>query len=230
LRTLGPSNRALIMQIFQIVLYFVVFMMVLQVVGIDLTALSVFGGALGVGLGFGLQKIASNFISGIIMLFEKSTEVDDLIELADGTSGFIRHTGARYTLLETFDGREVLIPNEDFITQRITNWTYSHRKARVDIAVSIGYECDPRKALELMKEAASAHPKCMSDPGPFTFVSNFGDNGIDLGLFFWVPDVVDGRLDPKSEVMIGILEAFRAHNISIPYPQRVVRYAAEDKS
>jgi small-conductance mechanosensitive channel len=157
------------------------------------------------------------------MLFEKSTEVDDLVELADGTSGFVRHTGARYTLLETFDGKEVLIPNEDFITQRIINWTYSHRKARVDIAVSIGYECDPRQALALMKEAALTHPKCMEDPGPFSFVSRFSDNGIELGLYFWVPDVVDGRLDPKSEVMIAILEAFRAHNITIPYPQRVVQ-------
>jgi small-conductance mechanosensitive channel len=225
IRTLKPSNRALIMQIFQIVLYFIVFMVMLQVVGIDLMALSVFGGALGVGLGFGLQKIASNFISGIIMLFEKSTEVDDLVELADGTSGFVRHTGARYTLIETFDGKEVLVPNEDFITQRIINWTYSHRKARVDIAVSIAYENNPREALRLMSEVASAHPKCMEEPKPFAFVSRFGDNGIELGLFFWVPDVVDGRLDPKSEVMIGILEAFRAHNISIPYPQRIVRMA-----
>lgn len=227
MRGLRASNRALIMKIFQIVLYLIVFLIVLQVLGVSLTALSVFGGALGVGIGFGLQKIASNFISGIILLFEKSIEVDDMIELENGTTGFVRHTGARYTLLETAEGKEVLIPNEDFITQRMVNWTYSNKKARTEIRVSIGYECDLNKALQIMREAAVNHPRCIKDPAPFCVVDSFGDSGIGLILQFWVGDVTDGRMTPKSDVMLTIWNQFREHNITIPYPQQEIRIIRE---
>lgn len=230
LRNLRASNRVLIMKMFQIGLYFVVFLMVLQIMGVNLTALSVFGGALGVGLGFGLQKIASNFISGIILLFEKSIEVDDMVELENGTMGFVRHTGARYTLLETAEGKEVLIPNEDFITQRMVNWTYSSKKARVEIRVSIGYECDLHIARKLMLDAASKHPKCIKDPKPMCVVDAFGDSGIALILYFWVGDVTDGRMEPKSDVMLAIWDAFKANHISIPYPQQEIRVLQAGKS
>lgn len=220
IRSMRAGNRALVMKIFQIALYFTVFLIGLQIVGVSITALSVFGGALGVGIGFGLQKIASNFISGIILLFERSIEVDDLVELQDGTSGYIRHTGARYTLLETFDGKDVLIPNEDFITQRTINWTYSNRKARVEIRIGIGYESDLRLARSLMLEEAKKHPRCIEDPGPSCFVETFGTNTISLALYFWVANVTDGRMEPRSDVMIAIWDAFKAHNIPIPYPQR----------
>ena len=136
------SHRTLIAKMFQIFLYFVVFIVAMHMVGIDLTALSVLGGAIGVGIGFGLQKIASNFISGIILLFERSVQVGDLVELADGTLGYIRKTGARYTLLETFDGREVLIPNEEFITQRLVSLTHNDTRARVEIIVGVKYGTD----------------------------------------------------------------------------------------
>lgn len=229
LRSLRASNRVLILKILQIITYFLVFIVVLQVLGVDLTALSVFGGALGVGLGFGLQKIASNFISGIILLFEKSIEVDDMVELDNGTTGFIRHTGARYTLLETLDGREILIPNEDFITQRTSSWTYSSKKARVEIRVSVGYDCDLHQARALMLEAARKHPKCIPSPAPMCVVDNFGDSGIGLILHFWVGDVTDGRMEPKSEVMLAIWDAFKANKITIPYPQQVIRVEHETK-
>lgn len=222
IRSMRASNRMLIMKIFQIVLYFTVFLIGLHVVGVSITALSVFGGALGVGIGFGLQKIASNFISGIILLFERSIQVNDLVELQDGTSGYIRHTGARYTLLETFDGKEVLIPNEDFITQRTTNWTYSNRRARVEIRVGIGYECDMRLAQSIMLEEAKKHPRCISEPGAACFIDGFGDNSINLVLYFWVSDVTDGRLEPRSDVIVAIWESFKASGITIPYPQRDV--------
>lgn len=223
IHSLRASNRTLIIKIFQIIIYLVIFFIALQMLGVSLTALSVFGGALGVGIGFGLQKIASNFISGLILLFEKSIEVDDLIQLEDGTTGFVRHTGARYTLLETADGREILIPNEDFITQRMVNWTYSSKKARVEIRVSVGYECDLHTACKLMLECAQKHPRCIREPKPLCSIDNFGDSGIGLVLYFWVADVTDGRMEPKSDVMLAIWDAFKANDISIPYPQQEIR-------
>ncbi len=224
IRDLRASNRALILKIFQIALYCFLFIVAMQVLGINLTALSVFGGALGVGLGFGLQKIASNFISGIILLFEKSIEVDDLIELADGTTGVVRKTNARYTLLEMLDGKEVLIPNEEFISQRVISWTHSHTKARAEIIVTISYDSNMAKAKELMLECARAHPKCLKNPAPNCFATAFGENGVEMRLYFWILDAVDGRIEPKSDVIFAIMSTFSTNNITIPYPKREVFY------
>jgi len=221
---LRASNRTLVLKIFQIVLYCFLFLVAMQVLGINLTALSVFGGALGVGLGFGLQKIASNFGSGIILLFEKSIEVDSIIELADGTTGFVRQTYARYTLLEMLDGKEVLIPNEEFISQRTISWSHSHTKARVEIIAVVGFNEDIKKAKDLMLECAKAHPKCIKTPAPNCHITAFVDHGVELRLYFWIADVVDGRIEPKSEVMMAILMAFRENGIVIPYPQREVHH------
>ncbi len=217
------SNRTLILKMFQILLYCFVFLCGMQLLGISLTALSVFGGAVGVGLGFGLQKIASNFVSGIILLFEKSIEVGDLIELSDGTTGFVRQTNARYTLLETPDGRDILIPNEEFINHRVTSWTHSNKLARTQISISVGYDSDIELARKLMLDAAHAHPKYSNLRPSRCVLNSFGDNGIELYLHFWITDITDGRLEPKSDVMLAILQAFKANNIAIPYPQREVR-------
>jgi small-conductance mechanosensitive channel len=217
------SNRVLIIKILQIMLYCLVVVVGMQVLGVSLTALSVFGGALGVGLGFGLQKIASNFISGLILLFEKSIEVGDLIELADGTVGFVRRTNARYTLLESQDGRDVLIPNEEFITRHVINWTHRDRNARSEISVSVAYDSDIALAKKLMLEAADQHPKRAKNHPSVCSISAFGDFGIQLMLHFWVEDVTSGRMEPKGEVMEKILLSFKANGISIPYPQREVR-------
>jgi small-conductance mechanosensitive channel len=223
LHSVNISTRALMSKLFQIVLYFVVFIVILQIVGIDLTALSVFGGALGVGLGFGLQKIASNFISGIILLFEKSVQVGDMIELTDGTLGTVKQTGARYTLIETLDAREVLIPNEDFITQRMVNWTYSSKRARAEISLGVSYGTDLELAKQLMLNAAAAHPKCLADPAPSCFIIDFGESAIRMTLYFWIADITDGRLEPRSDILLAIWQSFREHGISIPFPQREVR-------
>lgn len=214
------STRALIVKAIQVVVYFVAFLASLDVLGIDLTALTVFGGALGIGLGFGFQKIASNFMSGLILLFEKSIEKDDLIELSDGTFGFIRNTGARFTLIETFDGKEIMIPNEDFITSRVINWTYTTKQGRLEIPIGISYNSDTRKAMELLVEAAREHPKCSTSPEPVCFVRQFGDSSVNLLLYFWMDDVTEGRHKPQSDVMLAIQDKFHANGIEIPFPQR----------
>jgi small-conductance mechanosensitive channel len=220
-RGVHVSNKALMSKLFQILVYFVVFIIIMQILGVSLTALSVFGGAVGVGLGFGLQKIASNFISGIILLFEKSSQVGDVIELADGTVGTILHTSARYTLLETIDGREVLIPNEDFITQRMVNWTYSNKRARAEIKISVDYKTDLEQAKELVLAAARAHPKCLSDPAPNCFYTDFADSGIQMVLYFWIDDINDGRLGPRSDIIVAIKKSFKEAGIVIPFPHQV---------
>lgn len=215
-----PSNKSLITKAFQIIIYFLAFIIGLDILGIDLTALAIFSGAVGIGIGFGLQKITSNFISGIILLFEKSIENDDLVELTDGTYGFVRHTGARYTLIETFDGKEIMIPNEDFITNRVTNWTFSNTNGRVEILLGVSYDSDIEKARELILQAAIEHPRCINDPEPACFLTEFGDSSVNFQLFFWVSDVTEGRLEPKSDVLRSIWKKFAEYNIVIPFPQR----------
>lgn len=225
---LRAANRTLVTKILHISIYFIAFLVTLDVIGVDLTALKVFSGALGIGLGFGLQKIASNFISGIILLMEKSVEQDDLVELADGTFGFIRRSSARYTLIETFDGKEVMIPNEDLITSRVTNWTFTDKKARVDVPIGVSYGSDIEKARDLILQSAKDHPKCIEDPEPKCFLRNFGDSSVDFLLIFWVADVTQGRWDPQSEVMFDVWHKFKEHDIEIPFPQHDLHIKTSD--
>ncbi|MCF8474405.1 MAG: mechanosensitive ion channel [Emcibacter sp.] len=222
LHNIRISNRTLMTKAFQVVVYFVSLLIVLDVLGINLTGLAVFGGAVGIGVGFGLQKITSNFISGIILLFEKSVEEGDLIELNDGTVGFIRQTSARYTLLETFEGREIMIPNEDFVTNRVTNWTFSNTRGRIDINVGVSYGTDLDLASKLILDAATEHPLCSVDPHPDCFLVDFGDSSVNFTLYFWVENVMEGRKRPRSDVLFTIWRKFKEHNIEIPFPQRDV--------
>lgn len=222
IKTLKSSNRAIISKALQIVLYFIAFLMLMDLLEIDLKSLTIFSGAVGIGVGFGLQKITSNFISGLILLFEKSARVDDIIELEGGLTGYIRYTGARYTLVEAVDGREVMIPNEDFITGKVTNWTYSNNKARVEIPIGVAYNSDIEKVQKLMLMAAKEHPKCINDPSPQCHLRKFADNSIDFTLFFWIADVIDGRMQPQSEVMFSIWKKFKENNIEMSYPNRDV--------
>ena len=224
------GTRSLIAQIVRIGIYIIAGLITLDVVGLDLTALTVFGGALGIGLGFGLQKIASNFISGLILMAERSVEEDDLVELADGTTGFVRRTSARYVLLETFDGKEILIPNEELITGRVINWTLNNTRGRVEIKVGVAYGTDLPLAQSLMLEAAKAHPSCIEDPAPVCVMRVFGESAIEFTLWFWVADVTKGRMAPQSEVMFDIVDRFKAHGVRIPFPQRDVHLIPEATS
>lgn len=221
------STRILVTKVLQIAIYVVAGLIALDMIGLDLTTLTVFGGALGIGIGFGLQKIASNFISGLILLLERSIEPDDLIELPDGTAGYVRKSTARYTLVETFDGREMLIPNEDFIVNRVTNWTLTTSKARIQFSVGVAYGSDLELAHRLILEAAREHPRTLPDPEPACFLLNFGDSSIDFTLLFWVEDIVAGRWGPQSDVMFAIWRKFREHGIEIPFPQRDVHIRSQ---
>ncbi len=226
IRAMRASSRNLILKFAQITLYVIVFLVAMQLFGVSLTTLSIFGGALGVGIGFGLQKIASNFISGIILLFEKSVEAGDIIELGNGTTGIVQHTGARFTLVNTPDGREMMIPNEEFISQRVISYTHSNHRLRIDIPVQVDYDDNVELALELMVQATAATRRTLKDPAPAAFVTSFGDSGVNLNLFFWVDHIEEGRNDPRSQVMLAILKAFKANHISIPYPIREMRQPA----
>ncbi|WP_417319290.1 mechanosensitive ion channel family protein [Emcibacter sp.] len=222
LQNFGASSRSLLIKAFQTLLYFLAFLLALDIMGIDLTALTVLGGAVGIGIGFGLQKITSNFISGIILLSEKSIEIDDLIELDSGIFGFVRQTSARYTLVETFDGKEIMIPNEDFITNRVTNWTFTNTSGRIEIIVGVSYKSDIHLARDLILAAAREHPDCMETPEPVCFLEEFADSSVNFTLYFWIADITTGRKKPRSEVMYAIWDKFKANNIEIPFPQRDV--------
>lgn len=222
IKNVRSNSKALMVKAVQIVTYFVAIVTGLNVLGIDLTALAVFSGAIGIGLGFGLQKITSNFISGLILLFEKSVEVDDLVELSDGIAGFVKKTNARYTLIETLDSKEIMIPNEDFITSRVVNLTYSHKRGRVDVSLGVSYGSNLEQVKEIMLEAARSHPRCSTDIEPVCYLREFADSSVNFLLFFWVDDVTQGRYGPKSDVMFIIWNKFKEHNIEIPFPQQDV--------
>ena len=217
---LNSSNRELIIKAMQIVSAFIIFIVTLDILNIDLTAFAVVGGAIGIGVGFGLQKIASNFISGIILLMEKSIRLGDVIELSDGTWGIIRRIGGRYTLVESFDAKELMVPNEDFITSRVTNWTYSNPRARVSVPVGVAYGSDLDVVKQCILDAAREHPLCGATPEATVFLREFGDNSVNFLLYFWIDDVRSGRYLAQSEVMFGIWRKFKEKGIEIPFPQR----------
>jgi len=211
---LNYNTRELIVKFFKIFVYCIAFLTTLSAMGIDLTALAIFGGALGVGVGLGLQKITANFVSGITLLVEKSIKIGDLIEVS-GITGRVRQLNIRYALIETSDGRELLVPNELLITTQVTNWTYTTDNARVELNVNITFDSDGKRAREIMLEAARAHPRCLKKPEPQCFLKQFTDYGQHFLLNFWIPDVKEGRNAPNSDVLFAISERFRAEGIRL---------------
>lgn len=224
---LSYNARELTVKFFRLFVYFTALIITLSAMGVDLTAFAVFGGALGVGIGLGLQKITANFVSGITLLLEKSIKIGDLVEIG-GVTGWVRQLNVRYTLIETQDGRELMIPNDDLVSTRVTNWTHTHNKARVEIAVNIAYNSDAALAQKLMLDAANEHPNCLKNQPVECWLREFGASALHFLLVFWVPDIREGRFKPQSEVMFAILGKFRQHGISIPYPQQVVHLEKHD--
>ena len=194
----------------------------LPLVGIDLTVLSVFGGALGVGLGFGLQKIASNYMSGFIILVERSIRHGDMVT-ADNFYGQVQAITTRSVIVKALDGREAIIPNETFITQTVLNHSLTNRKVRIGLPVQISYGSDLEKAMALMAGAAKANPRVLDDPQPASYLVRFADSGFDLELGFWIGDSESGQLNVRSELNLAIWRDFRREGIEIPYPRREVR-------
>jgi small-conductance mechanosensitive channel len=215
----SASMQVALVKLSKFVLLVLAFLLALNAVGIDLTALTVFGGALGVGLGFGLQRIASNFISGFIVLFDRSIRPGDVITIGD-KFGWVQELHARYVVVRDRDGVERLIPNETLITNEVINWSYSDRNVRLKIPVSISYDNDPEQALLLLEKAARINPRVLTDPPPATRLMAFGDNGIELELRVWIQDPEAGLANVRSDINLAIWRAFKDAGIVIPYPQR----------
>lgn len=217
---LRASSRILIKRILQVVLYFLLFTIILSNLGIDLTALAVLHGAIGVGIGFGLQKIASNFISGIILTSENVINEGDLLELSDGAMGYVRRLGARQILMEGFDGKEYMVPNEEFINNRVVNWTYSSHHARVEVAFGVAYGSDLRQVQEIALEIARNHEHCQEEPPPACHCTEFADSSINFSLMMWIRDVNHGVIATRSQILLQLWEKLAEADITIPFPQR----------
>ena len=230
-KNIKSSTKGIVNKFIDIIVYSAVFIILLKTLGFDMTTFAVLGGAIGVGIGFGLQKIASNFISGIILLFEKSVEVGDIVEIDNGgIYGTIKHFSGRYTLVEAMDGKEIMIPNEDFIIGRVTNWTYSNNRARIKIDIRVSYKDDLEKVLEVLLACAKENPRCLDYPEPECYVAEFGEYDIKITLFFWISDILEGRLSPKSDVIMRVWKKFKELGIEIPIPKREVSIQNSESS
>jgi small-conductance mechanosensitive channel len=233
---LDLRTREVVAKFFQIGVSLLVAVLMLNVIGVNLTALAVFGGALGVGIGIGLQAIASNFISGIIILFDRSLSVGDYVEIEGGHAGYVRELTLRYTTLEGFDGKAVLVPNETFITTAFTNWTHKDRQQRYRVDFSVAYDTDIRRLCELIRETVARHPQVMSgddlpkEMRPDCEIAGFGDSGVNMFVEFWMEGIDDGPNRVGGDLLLMIFEALRENGIQIPFPQREVRLLGEKKA
>lgn len=215
------SLRKAVSNALRALLLFVGLLMALSAVGIDLTALSVLGGAIGVGVGLGLQKLAANYVSGFVILAERSMRIGDSVRV-DGFEGSITDINARYTVIRALTGRESIVPNEMLITSRVENLSLADRKLHQTTTVSVGYDADVEKVRQLLLDAAKAQPRVLQEPAPSAALAAFGADGLEFTLGYWIEDPENGQLNLRSDINIAILQALREHSIDIPYPQRVV--------
>jgi small-conductance mechanosensitive channel len=221
---LTPSLRVLIGKIVRIALMIFAVLLAMSSLGIDLTALTVLSGAIGVGIGFGLQKVVSNFISGIIILMDRSIKPGDTISLGD-TFGWIRELRARFVSVVTRDGREFLIPNEDFITREVINWSFSDEYVRLDVPFGVSYDSDPHEVTRLAIEAASSVDRVDSTwKPPVCWMTAFGDSAIEFKLRFWIIDPQQGLTNIRGKVLLALWDAFKEAGVQIPYPHREVLF------
>ncbi|QID17247.1 mechanosensitive ion channel [Nitrogeniibacter mangrovi] len=219
-----PSLQVAFAKFARVFLIALAFLVAIDAVGIDLTTFAVFGGALGVGIGFGLQRITSNFISGFILVLDRSIKPGDVISVGtDGSKyGWVQELRARYVVVRDRDGVERLIPNENLITSEVINWSYTDKNTRIRLPVQISYDDDPEQAIALLEAAAQASPRVLGDPVPTARLLAFGDNGIELELRVWIADPENGIGNVRTDINLAIWRAFKAAGITIPYPQRDV--------
>jgi small-conductance mechanosensitive channel len=226
LQELTPSVQVLLTKALKVTLLTVAVMVAMGSLGINISAFAFIGGAIGVGIGFGLQKVVSNLISGVILLLDKSIKPGDVIEVGD-SYGRIESLGARYVSVVTRDGFEYLIPNEDLITQQVINWSFSDRLVRLKIGVGVSYDADIHKAMDLMVQAARRIDRVLEKPAPVCQLKNFGDSSVDLEMRIWIGDPESGISNVSSKVRIAIWDTFQENGIEIPFPQRDVHIKSQ---
>jgi small-conductance mechanosensitive channel len=219
------SMRKMVSNIVRAVLLFIGLLFAMSAVGIDLTALSVLGGALGVGLGFGLQKIAANYVSGFVILAERSLRIGDMVKV-DNFDGRITDIRTRYTVIRALNGREAIVPNEMLITQRVENSSLADPRVVVSSTVQVAYGTDVRALQPKLVTAMSGVPRVIAEPAPTVQLSNFAADGMDLTLSFWIRDPENGQGQVKSDVHLAVLDVLSAEGVEIPFPQRVVHTRA----
>ena len=219
---ISPSMQVLAVKVMQIVLFGSAFFIGLRAIGIDLTGLAVLSGAIGVGLGFGLQKVVSNLVSGVILLLDKSIKPGDVISLGD-TFGWITTLGARYVSITTRDGKEYLIPNEDLITGQVVNWSHQNDFVRLDIYFGTAYGDDPHQVRKIAIEAAQSVDRVLKSRPTVCHIVGFGDSSVDYILRFWISDPTGGLTNIRGNVYLALWDAFQENGISIPFPQREVK-------
>jgi small-conductance mechanosensitive channel len=221
-KALTPSVQVLTTKLIRVGLISAAILIILSNSGINITAFAVFSGALGVGIGFGLQKIVSNIISGIILLLDRSIKPGDVIEVGN-TYGRVHSMGARYASVITRDSMEYLIPNEDLITQQVINWSYSSKNVRLRIPIGVAYDSNIPETIALIQATAKEIPRVLQNPAPKCLMRGFGDSAIDLELRFWIADPEEGCRNVSSEVLVKLWQAFKDAGVGIPFPQRDVR-------
>ncbi len=221
-KEISPSMQVLMVKFMQVILYGFAFFIGLKAVGFDLTGLAVLSGAIGIGLGFGLQKVVSNLVSGIIILLDKSIKPGDVISLGD-TFGWINTLGARYASVVTRDGREYLIPNEDLITNQVVNWSHTNDFVRLDIHFGTAYSDDPHLVRKLACDAAASVDRVLAMRPPVCHIVGFGDSSVDYILRFWITDPTGGLTNIRGNVFLALWDTFKENDISIPFPQREVK-------
>ena len=228
-KEISPSMQVLAVKLLQVILYGTAFFMGLRAVGVDLSGLAFLSGAIGLGLGFGLQKVVSNLVSGVIILLDKSIKPGDVISLGE-TFGWINSLGARYVSVVTRDGREYLIPNEDLITGQVVNWSHSNEFVRLDIYFGTSYGCDPHEVRKIAIDAAKTVERVLSFKAPVCHIVGFGDSSVDYILRFWISDPTGGLTNIRGNVYLALWDAFQEHDISIPFPQREVRVLGDEQA
>ena len=235
-QALDVGTREVLAKLFEIAIFVAVFLILVNIMGIDLTALAVFGGALGVGLGFGLQQIASNFISGLIILLDRSVTVGDFIELEDGRTGTLRELTMRSATLETFEGKDIMVPNEKFITTSFVNWTHHNSKQRYSLTFQVAYATDLEKLFPIVREIIKSHPQVLSGDDvpvaeqPDAEIDSFDDSGITILVEFWMDGIDDGENRVGADLNMMIWTALKANDIQMPFPQREVRILGDAKT
>jgi small-conductance mechanosensitive channel len=216
------SLRKVATNAIRVLLLIVGLLFALSALGVDLTALSVLGGALGVGLGFGLQKLASNYVSGFVILLERSLRIGDNVKI-DGFEGRVIDIKTRYTMIRSINGREAIVPNEKVITERVENLSLSDPKVLVVTNITVAYDSDVAQVQKILCDSAVCSERVLKEPAPAAHLALFAPDGLEFSLCFWISDPENGQLNIKSEVHIAILHAVRQAEIVIPFPQRVVR-------